>query len=359
MTVNLLIGFMVFILFNFTSSSVVIFKDEKKRIMNRYNLRAFETCKNGFLLISHVVNMLPVESMLSLDPIVFFKAMQQDMDDFFQITFWNTLDSLTMFHYLKWTDSKTCREFINQIIINGYGKRITLSIVYHFKVYLMYRFVSFKGNREELLNEARGFYTLRLRFILQKIANGKEGIIHPFQVEDLNRNFLFYYKCINRANVKSILISEFYGLKRAIKTGNDKLIDFHSENMTFLAGGLVTERSTVCGLKMIFDLPQDLTVYFMLMQVHRRAFLKKVNSIRLVWKKNWRFELLLHLYKIIPIFEVPPSIQVPSSVKFKLKRDIVNGYGEFLTDARLVEIAKVLFYNIISFEPNVNIARFT
>jgi hypothetical protein len=137
-------------------------------------------------------------------------------------------------------------KFIALIITYKHHQTTVVSnMMYHFKVYLTKKlyFYSKDEEREEMLSEAMHFFNTKLTFLVWKL-----GGVNDVQFKAMPRNFLFYQKCIDKKNIKSILTSEFSSLKLALKSGIKTEIAIPAENLAFLAGPLngIDHLSLVC-----------------------------------------------------------------------------------------------------------------
>jgi hypothetical protein len=319
-------------------SSSSLFKDEEKRIMTQYYEKSFYS--NGF---SHSNFLLPVEPILSLDPIVFLREMRKVVDDIFLITFWFSFRSHWFFSYKK-NSSRKPGGILAEITLKETNNLIARDMLYHFKVYLMQVLATYQGDKTEIMFAANEFYEFRLKALIEKVLNWRGTIIVEKEIYEMKQNFRFYYHCIEKDNFKSMLIYEFHMLKLAIKSESEKLISKHTENMTFLAGILKHDRSSVFGLALISDRPPDFVRYFLLMQYHQ-YFLLRGNPFLI--KEEYKLYQIEQLHDTIPIFSVY-NASVYS--KFTLSLKFVNAYEDILGDDDLTNLARTIFNKIILFK---------
>jgi hypothetical protein len=338
-----LVPFSSLILSSFSSN--ISFKDEQKKIMKKYEEINSATSR---FYNTHVLSdlKLPVESLLALDPIIFFKEMQRAHDACFLITFWNTFDSFWIFNCPKCSPLKDPRGFIEQIFTSHCNHTIASEMLYHFKVYLTRKLLIYSGNREEMLSEAMVFFNSKLKHLIQRVF-GKNGLEYSLeQSKVMNQSFLFYHWCSETNCLKSILISEFFRLQSALNSTIQTKIDLHSKNLTFLAGALMGDLSTLFGLTLISDQLPEFIGYFLVMQRNQNIYLRERESlIKAVNLHSIRRNLLNDLFARFPIFEFPLELKPPQ--KFVL-HEFVNHYGHIMDEVDLIELVRTLFHKIIS-----------
>jgi hypothetical protein len=190
------------------------------------------------------------------------------------------------------------------------------------------------------LSESMNFFNTKLFSLVRKL-NGRNDV----QFKAMSRNFLFYQKCIDKENIKSILASEFSGLKVALKLGLRREIAIPAENLAFLAGALYWDRSSLFGLPLIADQTPEFIGYFMTVQVDQVIFLQNRDpSLKNVSLHAISSNLLYYIFKRFSNGEDPAEV-VPSP-KFKVLKGFINNYSDIICDADLIDLKKQLFHKI-------------
>lgn len=150
------------------SSATTTFKEEQEKIMLKFdevNSSFGPYCCTFIPKASKLTG-----SILALDPIVFFREMQEVNDDCFLIIFWVILDSYWWIICSKCSPIRDPVEFIYQISRNTYNNIIADEMLFHFKIYLATNMVNYPENKVELLNEANSFFNSRFKYLVRKVA---------------------------------------------------------------------------------------------------------------------------------------------------------------------------------------------
>jgi hypothetical protein len=340
-------------------SSEIFFKQEQKNIMKSYRERIPSYPDVG-VFRHNKIPLLPVEGLLSLDPIVFFREMQRVTDDWFLVIFWHIFNSNVLFHSSKPFTTKSNREFA---LLISLPKRIeiALKMIYHLKVYLMERLLTYSGDRSEMLCEARSFYNLKLSRLIQEIL-GDAGY-QADQIKNMNRSFLFYYKCIQN-DIKSMIISEFYSLRAAHQLKKTTQFEIHVEHLTFLAGALKDDKSSVFGYNLIHHESPFLIGCFLRIQHFRYRYLNDPKLLQPLYRK-YHWDLVYYLLDAMATFdesqsnfagfkkvlEKYPCLSKVSSIESMLFKEFTNN-GSSLDHADLFELTRCLFNKILFLKTN-------
>jgi hypothetical protein len=334
------------------SSSTISFKEEQKKIMAQYNEINFTGQFQSGLHPHTTLNRLLVEPILTLDPILFLRKMQRVNDDLFLLIFWITFQSRWIFHCNDNLLFNGHKRFIAKITYTDYNLIVASDMLYHFKVYLMQALGTFQGDQALMLFEAEKFYTNRLKALIQELLDAHQKSREYARIKAMDRHFRFYYHCTERENIKWMITKEFHLLKLAFKTNTKKLIKKPIENMTFLAGILMYDRSTIFGLNLISDQCPRFIGYFLLMQSRQNDILNGIPVV--VERPNWyRSNHIYQLFQKISIFKIPSDFAIaqPISIpKFELLNEFTNDYEDILSKRELINLAKTLYGKIILLE---------
>jgi hypothetical protein len=166
------------------------------------------------------------------------------------------------------------------------------------------------------------------------------------QIEEMYQNFRFYHQCTEKENLKSMLTREFKMFKSALKADNKRLTEKHAENMTFIAGILKHDRSTIYGLQLIADQSPEFVRFFLLMQYDQKNLLRRPFKIRKNEPEIYRNELLRYLFEKIPIFE-DQACKTREPQIFKPLKEFTKDYDDILCKKDLIDLARTLFRKII------------
>jgi hypothetical protein len=158
---------------SFVLSSSTAFRKEHERIMSNYNSRnevCFHTFKIYYLR-------LPLESILALDAIEFFRGMQNVNDLYFLTIFWSSFETSYVICCPAefWNHAK---KFIALIISNNRHQYVVSEMIYHFKVYLTKKLYSYSKNeeREELLSKEMHFFSTKLAHLVRKLGRNMSSL---------------------------------------------------------------------------------------------------------------------------------------------------------------------------------------
>jgi hypothetical protein len=168
----------------------------------------------------------------------------------------------------------TRKEFITEIAKSELNKIIASDMLFHFKVYLMQALGTCQKGKAGMLFEAQEFYTFRLKKLIEKVLDERPAKKHRALLNEMDRNFRFYYHCIEKDNIKYMLTKKFRSFKTAIKSDDSDQIKILTEDMTFLAGILLHDRSSIFGLNLIADQTPEFVGYFLIMQRSQIDLLK-------------------------------------------------------------------------------------
>jgi hypothetical protein len=289
-----------------------------------------------------------VKLMLKIDPVIFFQEMRMETDQIFLLTFWNTFLSKWVF-LCSDEYRKRHLEFKDYIIeiTNVYSNlNVSSDMLYHFKCYLLSILATDLRNKAQVLFEAKEFYTHRLKNLIETVLNGKHGkqyVRVQSQLKEMDRNFQFYDRCIEKENIKYLLTNEFRLFKTELETDKKVNIQIHSENMIFLVCILMYDRSSIFGLSLIEDQSPEFIGYFLIIRYYQSSFLKALYSLEDEKPILFSKKLLKLLYRYIPAFEVQFAI---ANQKFKPVEEFTNDYNDILRNEMLIELAKTLFRKI-------------
>jgi hypothetical protein len=339
---------MFLFLFNFISfASITSFKDGQSKIKAIFNtLNAYKRNQSCHLLYGDIRQL--VESMLKLDPVTFFQEMQRVNDKIFLFTFWDTFLSHWMFlcgNSYNQKIHKEFKDFKEQISDAGCNRAVANDMLFNFKFCLMRALAIYQGDKAQMLFEAKNFFDFQLkRLILAILSEPRDEELHA-QIIEMDRNFRFYYLCIEKENLKLLLTKEFHMLKTSLETNDKDRTEMHTENMTFLAGILALDRSSLYGVLSIEDQSPEFIGYFLLMQVNLKSFLNKRVSVQNLEPRPLHDYLLKYLFSKIPIFEN----QVRIFPQFKLLKEFSNHFEDILSKEDLIELARTLFNKILLF----------
>jgi hypothetical protein len=332
----------LFILTSLSTSSTISFNEEQKKIMAKFN-SLLQDIQSPAGIIMSGCSRFPVEDILRLDPIVFFREMQNVTDSLFLLIFWYIFRDLWDFVFFQRFTCNTKEHFIaHTLITGGSSRRIAFNMLRHFKIYLMQSLATYQGDKMEMFEEARKFYTFQLKKLILEVVV-KKNCREISLLKQMNRNFRFYYRCVEKDNIKLMFRGEFSMFRSLLKSSVREAFETHSENMAFLAGILMHDRSTIYGLSLFSDQSPDLIVYFILMQILQFEVLNGAT----VHPSEWRSHLFKYLFKKIPIFEEPANPKLPQ--KFKLLKEFTNDYEDILSWEELIYLAKTLYGKIIRF----------
>jgi hypothetical protein len=338
---------LVLLLFNslsFASILITSFRDGQTKIMMKYNRLNKSDREISAHYIHHDLKGL-VESMIDLDSIIFFQEMLRVKDKIFLFTFWNTFVGQWIFLCNKDYNQKIHKEFKDFIAqISPGNLTVAGELQHNFKSYLMRALAIFEGDKSEMLFHARAFYELRLKNIILEVLGELQDDKLSAQLQEMDRNFWFYFLCIEKKNLKDLLTKEFHRLKTAIGKKEQKLFEVHSENMTFIDGILMHDRSNIFGFNLISDLSPKFIGYFLLMRYHQKGFLLRKFSIEDSKPEFYYQNLKKLVFEKIPIFE-GQSFRTFSSPSRPLK-EFTNEFGDILTNDDLIDLSKTLHRKI-------------
>jgi hypothetical protein len=337
----------LFVSSTFSSPAAISFIDEQAKIMNEFNkLNALKRDFSGHCSNKDFKDHF--KPLFELDPVIFLKGMNETTDKIFLFTFWNTFDSIYLFlcnnQYRKKTQ-KSFKNFLAQVHLTSIGKACATDMLCNFKIYLIKAMATCQGDRlKEMLFEAEDFYTLRLKGLILEVL-GKQNSKTLFeQIEKMYQNFRFYHQCTEKDNLKHMLTREYRMLKTAMKSNNQKWIGIHAENMTFIAGILKQDRSTIYGLHLIADQSPEFVGFFLIMQNFQTSFLKRPFLNIEDEPKIYRNTLLSYLKEKIPVFEST------CNQKFTPLKEFTNGFEGILGKEDLTDLARTLFRKLISIQ---------
>jgi hypothetical protein len=107
----------------------------------------------------------------------------------------------------------------------------------------MHTLATYEGDKVKMLFEAEQFYRLRLLNLILEVLEGSPDNELYEKLEQMNKNFRFYYNCIEKENIMYLLTKEFRMLKSAQNSNKKYARLLHTRNMAFLAGILNEDRS--------------------------------------------------------------------------------------------------------------------
>jgi hypothetical protein len=344
-----MIRFLIFLsLFNLIfSASIMTFIEEQNKIMTIFNtLNAYKRNQGSHFFYRDLRD--HVDSLLKLDSVNFLQEMQRVTDKIFLLTFWNTFSSPWIFLCSDTYNQKVHKEFkdfIDQISLAGCVGSFTTEMLFHFKVFLMQALVMHPGDKVEIWSETKKFYDFKLKKLILEVLGEQQDYIQHTHIKEMIPNFRFYYHCVEKENLKILLTKEFHMLKTALESDNIDQIAMHEGNMTFLAGMLTHDRSSLFGLLLIEDQSPEFVGYFLLMQLHLNGLLKRHMSLRDHKPKFFHDKLLKELFVKFPIFE--DQAFKTSTPQFKLLEKFTNFYDDVLSNEALIELVRTLFKKII------------
>jgi hypothetical protein len=335
----------------FSSQTFISFKSEEQKIMTEFNsLNSLERVNNGLFYNKDFKNCF--EPMLKLDGIEFFREMRKVRNKIFLFIFWTVFQSSWIFlcdsHYIKNT-KREFKDFIAGILNTGWRSLLAKDLLYHFKIHLMQLLATYQGEKDKMLIEAKNFYTFQLKDLILDLLHKSLAKELRSQIKEMNQNFRFYYQCIEKDNLKSVFIREFYKFKFFLKSATNEQVNLCMENMAFLAGILIHDRSTIFGLTLISDQSPELVGYFLLAQRRRKSFLKRKLSISDANPKQYRKKFLTYLFEKIPIFEEHQKLTMftTSPQKYKVLDNFPKIYEDILSKDQLIELAITLAEKIL------------
>jgi hypothetical protein len=279
---------------------------------------------------------------------MFWEKMLEETDKIFLFTFWNSFRSdnilLCSFRYNK-KDRKEFKDLLVEISNSHQNDIIAIDLLYHFKIYLMQALANYTGDKGKMLFEAEQFYRLRLKNLILKVLNGKPYQQLHEQLEQMDKNFRFYYKCIEKEDIMYLLTKEFRMLKSAQNSNKKCARQLHTRNMAFLAGILKEDHSSISGLKLISDQTPEFIGSFLELNNNQEYYLNRRCALSIEELKADRRFLLKYLEKKIPVFEVQ-FVEYHLSSKFTLLKNFTNPYRDFLKNDELIDLARTLFRKI-------------
>jgi hypothetical protein len=340
--------------FSSTISSLVkiSFSEEQDKIMTIYNnLNASKREISGHYLRKNFQGHFA--SMLSLDSEILFKEMCEVTDKIFLFTFWDSLNTDSVYlcndQYNR-KSRKDFKDFIAQVSSSNSNQPTASDMLYNFKAFLMQALATNQNNKVEILLKAEEFFILRFKDLILEVLDGASRSIRlRDQIKEMYQNFRFYHQCTEKENLKSMVIREFQKFKRALKANNENLIRIHTENMAFIAGILMHDRSSICGLKVIADQSPEFIGYFLLTQYYKKNLFRWPSLIIETEPKNYQYYLLSFLSMQIPVFE-DYSLKPIGYRKFKPLKEFTTKYDEILKKEDLVDLARTLCKKIVSIQ---------
>jgi hypothetical protein len=342
--------FLFFLLFGVAilSSSGKSFKDIQNEIMAKYNNMNSEfRYSSGHFIVKDFKFLIDLT--LNLDPVEFLRELRKEKDKVFIFTLWNSFGSFLVFlcnHHYQAKSSKNFKDFISQISDAGSNLNCAYDILYRFKIYLMRALAQYKGDKVVMLIEAKNFYDFQLKTLIIEVLNGRGDNTLFKKMAKMEQSFRFYHLCIDNNNLNVAFVREFYSYKSALKSSKEAEIEIHSENLTFLAGILLHDRSTIFGLDLISDQPSEIVKQFVQRQAKQWIFFRgNFHSMKDEISYSWKKDLITFLYLKISVFEFNCD---GSILEFKPLKEFINDYEDILSKENLVELARTLFEKIIA-----------
>jgi hypothetical protein len=324
-------------------SSEISYREEKKKIMAEYHeLHSNHLAGSGHYIIEFTI----LEKVFKMNPVDFLRELRKEKDKIFILTLWNTFRTNWVFlsnHKYYNQSHKGFREFISQVSMATCNKVIASDMLYHFKVYLMQALTNWDSDNAGMLLEAKNFFDIRLKKLILEVLKMEWDTTNDL-IREMDQNFRFYQLCTNKDHIKHLLTWEFGLFKSALALNKKTQYEIHAENMTFLAGILKNDRSTIFGLNLISDLSSEFVGLFLLMQLNQDMFLKRIVFLKHPKPQNYQRLLINFLHKTIPIFENPSLL--PG--QFTPKKEFINHFADILKDDNeLVELARTIFEKIL------------
>jgi hypothetical protein len=321
------------------------FKKEQRKMMIEYN-NWIPKILNNARCITLLGYKYPVENILNLDPIALFREMRKVVDEVFILIFWITFRDPWDFIVIRRIVGRTRGEIIDKISISNCPCTAAFNMLYHFKVHLMNCLATYRGDKSAMLIEAWDFYTFRLKTLLLQVLSADQDSREFALIGQMDQNFRFYHLCIEKDNIKSLFIREFLNFKFSLKSNNKEQIEIHTENMTFLAGILMYDRSTIFGLNLISDQSPQLIGNFLIMQYRQSNILRGLTLSECYCPPIWQIS---YLHEKIPIFEYPDLFCPNPTLKFIPLMEFNNDYEDILGRNELIDLVRTLYEKILLF----------